>query len=415
MQWIDVRLSPDRTSLPLPPGFREDLVRFKNLSIALGACWLIAVLAAPAASQDVVKVGGVFALGHPLFGVAGREELLGWEDALGIANEEGGINGKKIVWVTEDGKYDATVGIVKFRELMKKHKPLVALGDSTALGKALAPEINARYRVLYGSPSFSAELAQAEINPYMFLAGPTYADQFEILLRYIAREKPDATVAFFYSDTEWGKDPIAYGRQVCRRLRLELVAEKIWTPGTKDLSAMIQDLKKRDPDYMIFQGVLCDPIPEVIRNFKRLGLKCRFMGTFWSATKMVLEQLGPLAEGYMVVNPYMYWWYKDVPMIRKIRDYRARKYNDHTYRDNFYMQMFMNGLIAVECLRRADKAGELNSQGLVEALRSLVDFDTGGLCPPMTIRNNRFPVGRVWRVNVEKKIYEPISDWMLLD
>lgn len=387
----------------------------KRVCVALLVCWLVGVLAGPAASQDVVRVGGVFALGHPLFGVAGREELLGWEDALGIANEEGGINGKKIVWVTEDGKYDAKVGIVKFREMMKKYKPLVALGDSTAIGKALAPEINNRYRVLYGSPSFSAELAQADINPYMFLAGPTYADQFEILLRYIAREKSHAKVAFFYSDTEWGKDPIAYGRQACVRLRLNLVAEEVWTPGTRDLSAIIQDLKKRDPDYMIFQGVLCDPIPQIIQKLKSLGMKCRFMGTFWSATKMVLEQLGPLAEGYMVVNPYMYWWNADVPMIRKIRDYRARKYHDLEYRDNFYMQMFMNGLIAVECLRRADKAGELNSQGLLKALRSLVNFDTGGLCPPMTIRNNRFPVGRVWRANVEKKKYEPISDWMHLE
>ena len=43
-------------------------------------------------------------------------------------------------------------------------------GESTGEGKSLAPEINSRYHVLYGSTSFSEELADRGKNPYMFVS-----------------------------------------------------------------------------------------------------------------------------------------------------------------------------------------------------------------------------------------------------
>ena len=144
-------------------------------------------------------------------------------------------------------------------------------------------------------------------------------------------------------------------------------------------------------------------------------MKCKFMGTFWGASKMVADNLGPLAEGYMAVNPYMYWWNDDVPMIQKIKAYSKKAHPNVAYRDNSYMQGFMTGLLFVECLKKADKAGQLNGEGLVKALQSIKDFDSGGLSAPLTIKNNKFPVARVWQVNTQKKIFEPVSDWMTVE
>ena len=182
-----------------------------------------------------------------------------------------------------------------------------------------------------------------------------------------------------------------------------------------DVTSQVLDLKRKNPDYVIFQGFVVDPVQTVIKQARDFGMKCKFMGTFWGASKMIIENLGPLAEGYMAVNPYMYWWNEDVPMIKKIREYTQKKYPNVKDRDNSYMQGFMTGLIFVECLKRADKAGELNGEGLVKALNSLKDFDSGGLSAPYTIKNNKFPVARVWKANIEKKIFEPASDWMTVE
>ncbi len=368
----------------------------------------------PASAEDEIKVGGV----QPItgrFAFAGVNINAGLEDALMLANEAGGINGKKIKYLMEDGQYKLDVATAAFKRIMSRDNPLIMYGESTGLGKAMAPEIKDRYKILYASTSFSSELADPAHNPYMFVPGPTYSDMFGILLKFIAKEKPGAKVAFFYSDTEFGKDPIPSAREMCKQLKLELVAEEVAQVGAVDVTSQVLDLKRKKPDYVIFQGFVISPVGTVIKQCRDFGMKCKFMGTFWGTTKMLLDKLGPLAEGYMGVNPYNYWWMDDVPMIKKIKEYTKKKYPDVNYRPNSYMQGFMTGLIFVECLKRADKAGELNGDGLVKALKSIKNLDTGGLSAPFTWKDNKFPVARVWKANVQKKIFEPASDWITLE
>ncbi len=385
-----------------------------NVCVRLVVCLLVCLCAQVVFAQGEIKVGAV----QPItgrFAFAGVNINAGLEDALMMANEEGGINGKKIKYIMEDGQYQLDVAIAAFKRIMSRDNPLIMYGESTGLGKAMAPEIKDRFKILYGSTSFSSELADAANNPYMFVPGPTYSDMFGVLLNYIAQQKPGAKVAFFYSDTEFGKDPIPYGRELCKKLKLDLVAEEVAAVGAVDVTSQVLDLKRKNPDFVIFQGYVMAPVATVIKQCRDFGMTCQFMGTFWGASKMLIDNLGPLAEGYLAVNPYMYWWNEEVPMIKKIRDYSQRVHPDVKYRDNSYMQAFMSGLIFVECLKRADKAGQLNGEGLVKALASLKDFDSGGLSAPLTIKNNKFPVARVWKVNVEKKIFEPVSDWMTVE
>ncbi|MEI7448983.1 MAG: ABC transporter substrate-binding protein [Desulfomonile sp.] len=386
----------------------------KSLAWGTFLVLVLALLCGQADAQDVIKVGAV----QPItgrFAFAGVNINAGVEDALMMANEAGGINGKKIQYIMEDGQYQLDVAIAAFKRIMSKDNPMIMYGESTGLGKAMSPEIKDRFKILYSSTSFSSELADAAANPYIFVPGPTYGDMFAILLKFIAKETPGAKVAFFYSDTEFGKDPIPFARQMCKELKLDLVAEEVAQVGAVDVTSQVLDLKRKNPDYVIFQGFVVDPVQTVIKQARDFGMKCKFMGTFWGASKMIIENLGPLAEGYMAVNPYMYWWNEDVPMIKKIREYTQKKYPNVKDRDNSYMQGFMTGLIFVECLKRADKAGELNGEGLVKALNSLKDFDSGGLSAPYTIKNNKFPVARVWKANIEKKIFEPASDWMTVE
>ncbi len=370
--------------------------------------------APPAAAEDVIKVGAV----QPVtgrFAFAGVHINQGLEDALMIANEEGGINGKKIEYIMEDGTYKVDVAVAAFKRIMARDNPIIMYGESTALGKAMAPEIKDRYKVLYSSTSFSSELADAEKNPYVFVPGPTYSDMFGILLKYIAQKEPGANVAFFYSDTEFGKDPVPYGREMCKELGLNLVAEEVAKVGGVDVASQVLDLKRKNAEYVIFQGFVLSPVPEVIKQAKDYGLKATFMGTHWGTHKMLLDKLGPLAEGYLGVMPYAFYWQDEIPMIRKIKEYNKKHHPDVEYRPSSYMQGFATGLLFIECLKRADEMGELTGDGLVNALHSLKDVDVGGLMAPVTIVDNKIPMGKVYKANVSKKIFEPISDWIRTD
>ena len=100
------------------------------------------------------------------------------------------------------------------------------------------------------------------------------------------------------------------------------------------------------------------------------------------------------------------------------RAYRklARKHHpDVKYRPTSYMQGFMTGLVFIECLKRADKAGDLTGDGLVNALKSIKNVDVGGLMAPISVVNNKIPMGRIYKANVGKKQFEPITDWIRTD
>ncbi len=363
-------------------------------------------------AQEKIMVGlSLSPTGPP--SIAERTEDLeaGIRDSLGMANEEGGVNGKKLGYVMQDDQYKADVGVKVFEDIMAKYKPLCffALGSPVAL--ATAPLIRDRHPVLYASGAFSAKLAVSGI-PSMFVPGPTYGDQFAVALKYIARLKKQAKVAFFYSKGPFGEDPLAYGRVMCHRLRLDLVDEVAGDIRGGDHTAQIEQLKSKNPDFVLMHGWPGPPTAALIKQSRDLGLKSQFVNTIWGADKRVVEALGPDGPEFLTVSPYAYWWMDDVPMIGKIKAYTAKHYPDVKFRPLAYFVTFAAGKIFVECLRRADAAGALNEQGLTQALQTLKEFDTDGLTPPLTIRSNRFPVARVLKSNPSKGILEPVSDWI---
>jgi branched-chain amino acid transport system substrate-binding protein len=384
-------------------------------SVALGlvlAFFLTFAILQGAAAEEPITVGVSLSPSGPP-GIAATTEALdsGVRDCLEMANEEGGVNGKKLRSVMEDDQYKPDVGVRVFEDIMAKYNPLCFFGSGTPVALATAPLIKERYKILYTSTSFSAKLALGGV-PSMFVVGPTYGDQFAVALKYIAQLKKAAKIAFFYSKGPFGEDPLPYGRVMCKRLHLELVAEVAGDIRGGDHTAQIEELKRGAPDFVLIQGWVGPGNADLIKQCHKLGLKSQFVVTLWGADKNVVEALGPDGPKFLAVSPYSYWWMEDVPMIKKIRDYTAKHHPDIKERTLNYLVAFTAAKVFVECLRKADTAGQLNGEGLVKALQSLRDFDTGGLTPPLTIKDNRFPIARVLESNPGKGILEPVSDWI---
>jgi len=378
---------------------------------------LLAFAAAPPvrAADEEIRVGAC----QPItgrFAFAGGQLNAGLGDYLAYANEKGIVKGKKFVYFYEDTGYDTEKAVATFKKMMAQHSPVIMYGESTGQGKALAPELNSRYKVLYGSTSFSSELADPKNHPYSFVSGPTYSDQFGILLEYIAKhpKKGKPKVAFFYSDTEFGKDPIAWAKDRAKALGIDVVAEVVAKVNALDVTTEVLTLKKAGPDYVIFQGFVLAPIPEVIRAARDQGLETTFMSTFWSMDKAIIDKLGPDAEGYMGVNPYAYWW-EETPAIAAMREYNKKAHPEITYRPNSYIQGWFTGMIYVEAARRVVAAKKpVTGDNLKNALATIKDWDTGGLTGKVTFVNNKAAVGRVYKANVQKGTFEPASDWIYL-
>ncbi len=387
----------------------------KKLSFCVLSLTLFLVPFSIAIAQKLPTICAV----HPFtgrFAFAGIEGSAAMQDVVDMTNEAGGINGKKIQYYWADGEYKDDVGIAAFKRLYAQYAPQVMFGQSTGMTKALGPEIKSRYKVLYSAYTMTSEAANPKENPYLFIAAPTYAEQFGVLLKYIAKEKPGANIAFFYSDTEFGREPIPAGKEMAKKMGLNVVAEEVSQVGGVDLTTQILDMKSKKVDYCIFQGFVSNPIAAVIKQSKDYGLNAKFMGTFWSTEKQLLNELGPLAGEYVGVSAYSFFYQDDLPMMKKIKEWTKKKFPTVEYRSQSYMQNFMTGLLFVESFKRADKMkGGITANNMVQAFQSIKNYDVGGLMPPVTIKDNSIPVGRVYRGTASTMKFDPISDWIRMD
>jgi branched-chain amino acid transport system substrate-binding protein len=179
------------------------------------------------------------------------------------------------------------------------------------------------------------------------------------------------------------------------------------------VTSEVLQLKKVNPDYVIFQGFVLAPIPEVIRATKDFGLKTKFMGTFWSMDKTIIDKLGPDADGYMGVNPYAYFYEETAPGIAAMRAWNQKAHPEAKYQPNSYIQGWFTGMVYVEAVRRVVAAGKpVTGENLAAMIDTIKDWDTGGVSGKVTFTDHKAGVGRVYKANAQKGIFEPASDWI---
>jgi len=364
-----------------------------------------------AAGEDIVIGGSIPMTG--VFAFAGIGIHAGIQDYVKIVNDAGGIQGRRLRYVPEDtaDKVDASGAAVK--KITSQEKVNLYYGDSTAFAKTINPELERMGSILMAGASFASEINDPKKYPHQFLVGPDYTEMFGILLRYIAKEKPGAKVAFVYSDSEFGRDPIEKSREAAKKLGLNVGAEIMTPPGSVDVSAEVIKLRRAAPDYTIFHGYVLAPIPEFIGQARQMGMKSHFMGTFWTMDNSMVMKMGEAAEGFMGVMPFRYYYDTEgkAPMLEKIRQMRPE------YQSNAYMQGFLTTMLFAEAARRTLAAGKpLNGDNLKAALNSIRDFETGGIIGvPISIPGNSIPVGRIYRADVKQQKMMPASDWIVLD
>ena len=367
--------------------------------------------AVQAADKEIVIGGSIPMSG--VFAFAGIGIHAGIQDYVKMTNDAGGVEGHMLRYVPEDSAYKVDQSVAAFKKITSQNKVNFYYGDSTAFSKTINPELDRAGSMIMSGASFATELNDPQKYPYQFIAGPDYTQQFGILLRYIAKEKPGAKVAFVYSDTEFGRDPIESSRGVAKELGLNVAIEIMTPPGAVDVSTEMAKMRRARPDFIIFHGYILGPIPEFIGQARQLGLDTKFMGTFWTMDNSTVMQMGDVAEGFMGVMPYSYY-YDDstpAPTLEKIRAMRPE------YQNVPYIQGFLSAMLYAESARRTIAAGkEMTAANFKAALNSIENFDTGGLIGvPITIRGNTIPVGRIYRADTKAKRMVPASDWIVLE
>ncbi len=386
-------------------------IQRRSLIAAAALAATFASAGARAQAEDIVLGGSIPMTG--VFAFAGIGINAGIQDYVKIVNDAGGIKGRKLRYVPEDTGYKVDASVAAFKKITSSNKVNLYYGDSTGFSKTINPELERSGQMLMAGASFATEINNPQKYPYQFLVGPDYTEMVGILLKHIAKTKPGAKVAFVYSDSEFGRDPIDESREAAKKLGLTVAVEIMTPPGSVDVSGEVIKLRRADPDFTIFHGYVLAPIPEFVTQAKKLGMKSQFMGTFWTMDNSMVMKMGEAAEGFMGVMPFRYYYDTEgkSPMLEKIRQMRPE------YQSTAYMQGFLTAMLMTEAAKRTLDAGKpLDGKNMKAALNTIKNFDTGGIIgTPITIKGNSIPVGRIYKADTKQQKMLPASDWITLE
>ncbi len=383
--------------------------RRRELLVAAGAGMAAPWVAQAQGAEDIVIGGSIPMTG--VFAFAGIGINQAFVDYVKIVNDAGGIAGRKVRYVPEDTGYKVDVSVAAYKKITSQNKVNFYYGDSTGFSKTINPELDRNGNILMAGASFASEINDPAKFPNQFLVGPDYTEMVGILLRHIANEKPGAKVAFVYSDTEFGRDPIEKSEAAAKKLGLSVPIKIQTPPGSVDVSTEVIKLRRAAPDYTIFHGYVLAPIPEFIQQGKQMGMTSKWMGTFWTMDSSTVMKMGDAGDGFMGVMPFRYYYDTEKSAtLDKIRSIRPE------YQTTPYLQGYLTAMLFCEVAKRCIEGGKpLTGANMKAALNSIKDFDTGGLIGvPITISGNSIPVGRVYRADMKAQKMVAASDWIKL-
>jgi len=361
-------------------------ITLRKWIVLMGGVLLLmaASLNAQQATGPEIKVGGIFDL-TGITSDVGKSYAQGVRDAVEWVNAHGGVNGKRIKLVDVDYGYKIPEAIAAYKRMVNDDKVVMIAGWGTGDTEALRGQAAAD-KVPYVSASFAAPVSDPSKNPYNFFVAPTYSDQLRAWLLWVKDDWKDKSrkpkVAALFGDNAYGRAPMNAGKEFAKENGIEWVYDGVFAGAFQDATSQLLTMQKAGADYA-YINVTTTGGSIILKDAQKLGLKTKFGSNPYGFSEALAAVAKSNAEGVTGVMPHPPYGTK-VPGMQKILDFNKGKDISSPPRDAVYVRGWASTLVISEGLKRADKAGQLNGEGIKKAFETLSNFDMGGLACNVT-------------------------------
>ncbi|MBC5763406.1 ABC transporter substrate-binding protein [Ramlibacter albus] len=157
------------------------------------------------AQAKEIKIGQTMPYSGPAsaYGTIGKVEAAYFK----MVNDQGGVNGRKINFITLDDGYSPPKTVEQVRKLVEQEDVLAlfqVLGTppNTAIHKYVNAKKVPHLFVATGATKWN----DPKDYPWTFGFNPTYQTEGEVYAKYLLKTKPNAKVAVLYQNDDYGKD-----------------------------------------------------------------------------------------------------------------------------------------------------------------------------------------------------------------
>lgn len=248
------------------------------------------------ASKEPIKIGFI----GPLTGDAaniGQNAKAAVEIAVSEVNATGGINGRTLEVIYEDGKCNGKDASNAASKLINVDKVPVIFGGACSGETSSFTGAAEQAKVAVLSYCSSAP-AITQAGDYIFRDYPSDLYQGAFGADYIYTKLGKKKVAVLFVKSDWGVGIKDVFIENFKKLGGTIVAEEGYEQTARDLRSNLTKIKAANPETVYFLGYTEASIPG-IKQAKELGLKAAlFGGDAWDDSKIWTE-VGTAGEGAM--------------------------------------------------------------------------------------------------------------------
>lgn len=316
--------------------------------------------------------------------------------AIDEKNSAGGINGKKIVLISEDdqGKPEEAAAVVK--KLITQDKVIALIGEVASTRSLFAAPIAQQYKVPMVSPS-STNPKVTQVGDYIFRV--CFIDPFQgpVVARF-AYENLKLRKAAVLKDlkSDYSLGLAEFFTKKFKELGGQIVAEETFQTGDSDFKAQLTHIRAANPDALFIPAYYTE-VGLIARQARQLGIKAVLLGgDGWDSPK--LFEIGKDAvDGAYFADHYS----AESPSPNTQKFIKAYKEKYKVMPGGLDASGYDAALILFEAL---EKAPDLKPESIRAALAATKDFE--GATGKITIDGDRNASKDVFMIQLKDGKYK---------
>ena len=342
----------------------------KTTLTLIAASLALASTAALAQSQGVSKnelvLGSIQDLSGPLAGF-GKQVRFGMMLRVDEANEQGGINGRKIKLLVEDSGYEPRRAVLAAQKLVNQDKIFAMVGHIGTAQNMAAMPVQFQKNVINFFPVTAAREMYEPFHKLKYSFAATYYDQMRVAVPKLVKEKNAKKVCTMYQDDEFGLEVFRGAEAGLKAAGMQFAEVTTYKRGATDFSSQMQKLASSQCDLVVMGTIIRETIGG-IATARRLGFNPTFIGSSAAYTDLIHKLGGPAMNGFYatmtVQNPYT------DEASQPIR-FWANKYKTKFNEDPTVFSVYGYSLVD-SFLRAAGKAGtNLTTESFIKAMDTM--------------------------------------------
>jgi ABC-type branched-subunit amino acid transport system substrate-binding protein len=355
------------------------------------------------ATDTEIKVGNIMPYSGPAsaYGVIGKTE----QAYFNKINAAGGINGRKINFVSYDDGYSPPKAVEQARKLVESDEVLLIFNPlGTPSNSAIQKYMNSKKVPQLFVATGATKWNDPQNFPWTMGWQPNYQSESRIYAKYLLKERPAAKIAVLYQNDDYGKDYLKGLKEgLGAKAATMMIAEESYETTEPSIDNHIVKLKATGADVFVnittpkFAAQAIKKIAEI--EWKPLHILNNVGASVGSVIKPAgfENSQGIISAAYLkdVSDPQ---WDHDAGM-KEFLDFLAKDFPEGNKLDGSVMVGFGVAQTLVQVLKQC--GDNLTRDNVMKQAASLKDFRTEVLLPGI-------------KINTSPSDFAPISQLQLM-